>query len=293
MLVSSWIKRVGEEDAQIELFTALEKEYSSATINNWKNGNAHPPMPVIQFVLNNSNVKLELDEEPFADAQIFIGTPSHRGLKPHTVVCVEVLRYKYKSLGFLAEFGSSLHLVRNRLIEKFLKTKGEWLLALDDDMVPPIGYPAKSAQWGAKFDKQFNAVDVLERLMSHRRTYVSALYFDRNGQGIPMYSAGRNNPSVAAQDRRGPRDEVKAVDWVGGGCSLIHRSVFEDILEKCPDIRAEREGQPNGWYNPLPHAGEDVSFSIRAKESGHQPYLDYGCIAGHIGEIVFWNEQIR
>jgi hypothetical protein len=33
--------------------------------------------------------------------------------------------------------------------------------------------------------------------------------------------------------------------------------------------------------------GEDVSFCIRASISGHQPYVDYGLVAGHIGHKVY------
>jgi hypothetical protein len=33
--------------------------------------------------------------------------------------------------------------------------------------------------------------------------------------------------------------------------------------------------------------GEDVSFCVRASISGHQPYVDYGCVCGHAGTYVF------
>lgn len=33
--------------------------------------------------------------------------------------------------------------------------------------------------------------------------------------------------------------------------------------------------------------GEDVSFCIRAKQSGHQPHVDLGLICGHVGECVY------
>ena len=33
--------------------------------------------------------------------------------------------------------------------------------------------------------------------------------------------------------------------------------------------------------------GEDVQFSIRAKEAGHQPYVDLGLVCGHVGACVY------
>jgi len=33
--------------------------------------------------------------------------------------------------------------------------------------------------------------------------------------------------------------------------------------------------------------GEDVVFSIRARQSGHIPYVDMGCLCGHVGQKVY------
>lgn len=41
--------------------------------------------------------------------------------------------------------------------------------------------------------------------------------------------------------------------------------------------------------------GEDVAFCIRAAEAGHQPYVDFGLVCGHIGHEVYgpWNTKKR
>lgn len=41
--------------------------------------------------------------------------------------------------------------------------------------------------------------------------------------------------------------------------------------------------------------GEDVQFSIRAAESGHQPHVDLGLVCGHVGHAVYgpWNTSRR
>jgi hypothetical protein len=33
--------------------------------------------------------------------------------------------------------------------------------------------------------------------------------------------------------------------------------------------------------------GEDVQFCIRAKQAGHQPYVDLGCLCGHVGAVSY------
>jgi hypothetical protein len=33
--------------------------------------------------------------------------------------------------------------------------------------------------------------------------------------------------------------------------------------------------------------GEDVQFCTRAKQAGHQPYVDFGCVCGHIGHHIY------
>jgi hypothetical protein len=39
--------------------------------------------------------------------------------------------------------------------------------------------------------------------------------------------------------------------------------------------------------------GEDVSFCIRANQSGHQPYVDMGLLCGHIGTHVYGPDNLR
>lgn len=311
LVVSAWIERKGDNEA-IEFFAEkLGKTYSAASVSNWRLMNVPPPLSVAQAVFDDSKVEIGAPQggqpegevevkptiaigEPFDGAKIIIGSPIYRDVSPWTYKATHVLRHKYgKQLGIFVEVGSVLYLTRNKIADRFLASDAEWLLWMDDDMAPPIGYPGESSKWGAKFDAKYNQVDVLERLMSHKQTFVGALYFDRNGQGLPMYAEGRNDVSIAQNVRRGPQDQIEKTDWIGAGCTLTHRRVYEDMLEKMPDIRGD-SGKPNGFFTPLGHNyGEDASFAIRARTIGHQPYVDLGCICGHAGVIVHWNEKIR
>jgi len=46
-------------------------------------------------------------------------------------------------------------------------------------------------------------------------------------------------------------------------------------------------GQRMSGRNSGLGAGEDVTFCRRALQSGHQPFVDCGCIAGHAGESIY------
>lgn len=48
-----------------------------------------------------------------------------------------------------------------------------------------------------------------------------------------------------------------------------------------------RKAQDKSRYNSGLGMGEDVTFSIRAAQARHQPYVDLGLWAGHIGNSVF------
>jgi len=294
-VVASWIESVGVEKAIEVLSDKIGKTYKPNTVSGWKNRLQAPPIAVAQMVLDDNPIRIQDPNTLFPDAKIYIGSCVYRDVSPWTYKATHVLRHRYgERLGLLVEAGTDLPLKRNRLVERFLKTDADWLLWLDDDMAPPIGYPSESAKWGAKFDPSWNGVDVLERLMSHEKTFVSALCFDRGGAGVPMFAEGRNDPTIAENIRSTtPRDELRATDWVGSGCALVHRKVFEDIHQKIPDIRTP-DHIPDGYYTALGHGyGEDTSFAIRAKESGHQPYVDLGCVCGHAGTVVHYNQKIR
>lgn len=297
-VVSAWVNTCGYEKAAEILQEKLGKNYSEASFRNWEGQNVAPPLKVCQVALDEMQIgeagQIE-EEEGFKGAKIFIGSPIYRDISPWMYKATHVLRHKYGTdLGLLMEVGTDIGLNRNRIADRFLATDGEWLLWLDDDMAPPIGYPSESRKWGARFNDEFNRTDVLARLMKQEKTIVSALYFDRSGTGVPMFAEGRNDADLAERIRtKGPKNELLPTKWVGGGCVLVHRQVYVDMLDKIPSIRKPNSAQPNGFYNKLDWHGEDVSFCIRAKEAGHQSYVDLGCICGHAGTVVHFNEKIR
>ena len=292
--VASWVENLGVEEVKRLLKEKLDKSYSDTTVTGWKTKKTSPTLAVIQIVLDGIKVDFKEEASPFPESTIYFIQPTYREVNFWNNRFQNILRYKYqRQLGFLSMLGSDITLTRNKLADRFLKeTKAEWAFWLDSDMVPPTGYPAESKGCGAKFDPELMAFDAVARLMSHGKTFVSALYYDRYGKGSPMFAEGRNNETVASQVRRGPVDELRQTDWTGAGCCLVHRSVYEDMLEKIPAIKSD-DHHPNRFYDKFEKAGEDASFALRAKEIGHQPHVDLGCLCGHSGEVVHFNEKIR
>ena len=142
---------------------------------------------------------------------------------------------------------------RNSCADLFLKSQCEWMLTIDDDMIVPFG----SAKWMEAHSKlglkePFASFHSLERLLSHNKTLVGALYFGRHEHGAPMYNEGANVPAEAAYARKAPYDLIKPTRWVGTGCMLIHRKVYEDIEMAFPNL-ARRNGRGGQWFTSTEH----------------------------------------
>lgn len=143
---------------------------------------------------------------------------------------------------------------RNVLAQDFLKTGIEWQLCIDDDMVVPWG----DAKWyraftGFHIPDRFAGLHTIDRLLSHGKTLVGALYFGRWVGGKPVYAEAQDKAGVeeAKFAARGPHDVCKITRWVGTGCMLIHRSVYLDIEKRFPHLaRNPDKGDDGNWFTP-------------------------------------------
>lgn len=99
---------------------------------------------------------------------------------------------------------------RNVITADFLKSDAEWLFWIDSDTLVPNG--------------------AVRRLMGIGKTLVSGLYYGKNPPNPPIayYLA---NGGIVPIDKatKWEKGDILAVDAVGMGCMLTHRSVFEDI----------------------------------------------------------------
>lgn len=107
-----------------------------------------------------------------------------------------------------------------------LDWRADWLFWMDDDTVPPE--------------------DALSRLLALNKDAVAGLYFNPNPPKNPIAYI-RNKEGIgyhAFYDY--PYGALVQVDSVGMGCTLVHRSVYERIMQEF-----ELYVRPNGSFWPI------------------------------------------
>lgn len=197
------------------------------------------------------------------------------------------------------EVDTQLHHARNTLAMHFLKSEREWSIWFDSDQFLQFGNPAFFRRWtgGAKnIRDEFLIESAIRRLTKHGKSMVGGVYTERSEARtylIAVEDEQRNpfTPGTFANElhTKGPQNRLMEVPWLAFGCVAIHRQVFLDIMEKCPNLAPKVEGRPWNFFTPFeggPH-GEDTTFCHWAREAGHQPMLDLGLFAGHIGNHCF------
>jgi hypothetical protein len=221
----------------------------------------------------------------FAGRDIFVGFPCYKTTNPVTAFALIAMALDFgkDKIRFDMSIGDAMiYHSRNKIAQKFLETDAKWLLMIDDDIIPCIGRPnwMKSTVPNAR---NMNDAPLqrhaLQRLIGANKTLIGGAYFGRQ-EGAPLMCSDRSLEPKA----RAYQDEVAPVDWVATGCMLVHRKVFQDIEEKYPELKSPIPNGEFDYFHPINSAtGEDVSFCKRAKESGHQPYIDLGLPVFHVG----------
>ncbi|MGH2621526.1 MAG: glycosyltransferase family 2 protein [Anaerolineales bacterium] len=107
----------------------------------------------------------------------------------------------------------------------FLSGDADWIFFMDDDTVPPKG--------------------ALTQLVSLGREFVGGLYFLAKPPHNPIaYYRGENGLYMALWNY--PHGALTQVDSIGMGCTLVHRSVYEKIMDAY-----ELFQRPNGSVLPI------------------------------------------
>jgi hypothetical protein len=181
--------------------------------------------------------------------KVLVGMPWQKTTNPLTAFCVNRIVDTRRCAMTLNHGDAFVAHTRNSIVDVLLKSPLEWLLTIDDDMVMPTGSADVFRSYtGWNVPEPFASFHVLDRLMSHQKTLVGALYFGRQSTSSPpVYNEGMANKSEAEYARKGPYDLIKPTRWVGTGCLLAHRSVFEDIEKRFPKL-ARAEGRGGNWF---------------------------------------------
>ncbi len=301
-LVEQKIEQLGESKA------AKYFGVTNAVLANWKKGRTKIPASAAQKIVDEGNIELP-EEKPVIKTEedslqpsglmwegkkLIIGFPCYKNTNPDTMYSIVSLLAKHHGkVGLDMEIGTLIIQARNTIATRFMKSKAEWLLFLDDDMLFPCANPAVfNGRWNARMPEIFANTDVVTKLISHGQPLVGGLYFGRDPKGVAQYGEAFEYAHENDYAHNAPYNELRPVKWMGTGCMLIHRSVFEAMQKKYPECNYTAPGRTCGFFTPLtPDQGEDVSFCLRAKECGFQPKVDMSLICGHIGNMAFWHHN--
>lgn len=196
------------------------------------------------------------------DKKIMIVMPWSKTINPTTAYSVMQLVDRRRTATMLNFGDAFIAHSRNSCADVFLESDLEWMITVDDDMLLPYGnskwFKAHTGwDWLPEPFASFNAID---RLVSHGKTLVGALYWGRHAKGPAVYA---ESPREADYARGAPYDLIKPTNWVGTGCMLIHRSVFLDMEKKYPALARGPDGKGGQWFTSSEHKLLDGISRVR------------------------------
>lgn len=136
---------------------------------------------------------------------------------------------------------------RNRAVQNFLRSPFQWLLMVDNDIVPPA-----------------NFLKIITEAESEGKFLFGVPTPMIGDKGLQWNVAHREDESLCAFNLTLPAGWNRC-DFLGGAFLAARRPVFEAIK--------------SNWFDRLPSKSEDFSFSQRAQDAGFQPWFtgDYQC----------------
>lgn len=269
-------------------------------------GNKSPSLEALQAMINFNPQLLGSNVEPAeakevimpyefpAGKRVAILMPSVRPIHIGVLKAVTAL-YEREKMQLFTIADNSYVRARNWCAQRFLDSGCEWSFWLDDDTIPPHGdveYFRKLSDNPA-FPVQYININPIARLIQTGKTLVGGCYFGRQPGGTAQFKEAYTSPMVNDAAHAGPRNVVDPVGWVGFGCTLVHRKVFEDIIAN-QDVAvtnlafAQRFGYSHKFFNYIDdESSEDVSFCMRAKQAGHQSFVDMAVMPIHMGYMGY------
>jgi len=146
---------------------------------------------------------------------------------------------------------------RNEIVKSFLKSPCDYLLMIDDDVVPPLG---------------------ILNLADFQKDIIGALCFAfTHNMVVPIAWNRRADGQYWLSDLDG-NDGLQKVDAVGTGCIMISRKVLENPWWQ----------NNGGWfkneYDKTGHKkeGNDLAFCRKAEDLGYKVYTHTDYICSHI-----------
>lgn len=201
-------------------------------------------------------------------ARVMVALPWQKSVSPLTAFAVSQLMDRRRMSCLLHYSDAFVSHSRNSCADVFLASDMEWLLSIDDDVIPPIGAGKENAAWfnaytGLNLEEKFAGQNALDRLLSHGKTLISGLYWGRSLKGKAMYNEGASNATEAAWARKGPYDLIRETRWAATGFQLTHRNVFLAIEQKFPRLARKPDGKGGQWYSSSEHQAMELIDSTR------------------------------
>jgi len=204
---------------------------------------------------------------------------------------------KYE-LGYSWQADTMIDRSRNMLAHRFLQSGCKWSIWLDGDMGAPIGKP-DYFRWltnSETINNETASYDALDRLLSHRKAMVGAVYASRRYHGQLVIQPeikprSHEDKLLANQIRRGQGQGLADVEWLGFGCALVHREVFLEVQRRFPQLAPQTEVEVWDFFRHESIIGEDEAFCQRVRACGIPIYLDTQLVCGHQGSMMFLPEH--
>lgn len=116
--------------------------------------------------------------------------------------------------------------------------------------------------------------DTISRLMGHKKQIVACLVYRRYPPFDPLMLRGElTKYQVITEWTPG---ELVEVDATGTGCIMYEMSVFRNMPPPWFHFRTSASGP----------VGEDIGFCWDLRRAGYQIYVDTGCVAGHLTQMI-------
>lgn len=200
----------------------------------------------------------------FLKTKVFLALPWGKVTHPITAFSVAQLMDRRRATTALNFGDAFVAHSRNSIADHFLRSESEYLLMLDDDMLVPFG----NAEWyrahtgWENYPEPFASLNAIDRLLSHGKTIVGALYKGRYEKANFVYGEGAL-PQEREYAIKGPYNLIKPSRWCGTGCLLVHRSVFLDIEKKFPLLARGADGRGGQWFSSSEHNAMDAICKTR------------------------------
>lgn len=187
--------------------------------------------------------------------KILIGIPTSREIEIECAASLIGIKRKGR-IGVFAPNSYCVDASRNMIVEHALEMEYDYILWVDSDMI----VPKEALLRFLKADKDIICGACSYKVLGCKEAVAKRL----NKDGI--------FENITLKEVREAKDLIE-LDATGFGCVLTKTEIFKKI--------------PKPWFVYKPDFGEDVYFSVKAKECGYQIWLDPYVKLGHIGKVNY------